>query len=513
MSPNQSTIFTALQAMSDGVALFDADDRLVFCNDRFKQFVTPIADKLVPGLSWREGCAAAWDAGLAPVDRADREAWIEERGHQHRAGDQTVERQLGADRWVRVSDRSLTSGELVTVISDITSQKQAELALLESRERFRAFAEIASDFFFEQDAALRISFVSARLQALTGLPESEVLGHTAEALLRRWLDPRSPTFQRFRRAQITHAPFEGVTLALPRDDGILLHLRLSGQPVLDQAGAFAGFRGVGFDVTQETLNKQRLEDALAEAESAARAKSAFLATVSHELRTPLTSIHGVLSLMHGGALGDLSEAQRRMVKTALDNSERLSALVNDLLDLEKLQAGKLSLDLEPLALDDLLTAVVGNFQAQALNAGIQLVRSKTETPEATALVVQADRRRLEQVMGNLLSNALKFSERGQLVVVGIAAVGRFARLYVSDQGRGILASERTRIFMPFQVLDSADNRKKGGAGLGLSISKVIVEAHGGRIDFDSRPGVETTFYVDLPPFEKQQTPIGRKQDA
>ncbi|MCG8511479.1 MAG: transporter substrate-binding domain-containing protein [Rhodospirillales bacterium] len=225
-----------------------------------------------------------------------------------------------------------------------------------------------------------------------------------------------------------------------------------------------------------------------------RMKDEFVSTVSHELRTPLTSIKGSLGLVAGGALGGLPGKARDMVDVAYRNADRLIALVNDILDIEKLDSGRMAFEFETLNLSSLVRETIDANIGLASQHGVEFILAD----QAPDTAVRGDDSRLAQVISNLLSNAAKFSDEGGRVEVSIACQNGTARVSVADQGRGIPDEFREHVFERFAQADAADDREKGGTGLGLSISKSIIEKHGGAIDFDSRAGVGTTFYFTLP---------------
>jgi len=227
---------------------------------------------------------------------------------------------------------------------------------------------------------------------------------------------------------------------------------------------------------------------------AEQAKDEFISTVSHELRTPLTSIAGSLGLLNAGAAGAMPDRATRLVSIAESNSRRLVRLINELLDIEKIQAGKLVLDLHNLDLTELVQRAVEGVSGLTEEFKISFAFDADPQP----IPVSGDADRLVQVVTNLLSNAAKFSPRDGRVEVTVAKVDGRARIAVRDHGPGIPVEFRDRIFGKFAQADSSDTRQKGGTGLGLAISREIVERHGGRIWFDSTPGEGATFFVELP---------------
>ncbi len=251
-------------------------------------------------------------------------------------------------------------------------------------------------------------------------------------------------------------------------------------------------------VEQRTADLQR---AVEEARQANRVKSEFLSTVSHELRTPLTAIGGSIGLLSGGALGSLAPEVMALLQIAQKNSQRLSQLINDLLDVEKLLAGKLHFDMLPHELMPIVEQAVTENQSYAEQ--FQVVYSLTE--HAEGLSVEVDALRLHQVLANLLSNAAKFSPAGGVVEVGVRSLGEHVRVFVRDRGLGIPPAFQGRVFEKFAQADASDVRQKGGTGLGLAISRELVERMGGRIGFETVPGQGTCFYFDLPVWQSTPT--------
>ncbi|WP_239190909.1 Tar ligand binding domain-containing protein [Candidatus Nitrotoga sp. HW29] len=223
-------------------------------------------------------------------------------------------------------------------------------------------------------------------------------------------------------------------------------------------------------------------------------KSEFISTVSHELRTPLTSIRGALGLVTSGMAGELPLQAKMLVDIAHKNSERLILLVNDILDMEKIEAGKMDIHCEPVELMPLLHQAL---EANCAYGGQFNVSYELEN-DVPGIMVNVDANRLMQVLANLLSNAAKFSFAGDKVIIAVIVNNNRVRVTVKDHGSGIAEPFRSQIFQKFAQSDSSDTRKKGGTGLGLSITRAIVEKMGGMIGFSSEPNVLTTFFVEFP---------------
>ena len=222
-------------------------------------------------------------------------------------------------------------------------------------------------------------------------------------------------------------------------------------------------------------------------------KSDFVATVTHELRTPLTSIGGALGLLKGGGGGALNERAQRLITIAHDNANRLIRLVNDILDIEKIESGKMPFDIREIDLKAAVSASIEANRSYAAKFGAHISLSAPMTPT----LVSADRDRLEQVFTNLLSNAAKFSPPEGTVRVTISPNGPFFRVTIADEGPGIPEEFRDQVFAKFAQADYASNRAKGGTGLGLSIVREIVERLGGEVSFETEIDKGTRFHVDL----------------
>ncbi|SLJ86304.1 ATP-binding protein [Novosphingobium mathurense] len=223
-------------------------------------------------------------------------------------------------------------------------------------------------------------------------------------------------------------------------------------------------------------------------------KSEFVSTVSHELRTPLTSIAGSLGLLSGGAAGELGERAGRLISIAQSNANRLVRLINDILDIEKMESGRMPFHNSELDLSAALATSIEENRSFSDGYGVKLALQAPQVP----VWVRADADRLAQVFANLMSNAIKFSPNGGTVSVTVSPGARYHRVSFTDEGHGIPEEFRSRIFGKFAQADSSDTRQKGGTGLGLSIVREIVQRLGGKVSFDSQLNKGTSFHVDLP---------------
>ncbi len=390
--------------------------------------------------------------------------------------------------WLNISSQPLfRPGQpkpygVVSSFRDITAWKEADQSLKKERNLLATVIQGSTEAIYVKDRQGRFLLANSVYLGLLGLPMEEVIGHTTEEL---WPQEANATFRITDELVINTGKSQRVEVSVTDSQGQLHIFLTTKDPYRDSQSNIVGIIGISRDITSR--------------KQAENLKSDFVAVVSHELRTPLTSIMGSLGLLTSGAAGTLPEQANLMVNIAYRNSERLLGLINDILDFEKIGAGKTDFDFKTL---NLLTLVEGNLvinQPLARQYNVALLL-ECELP-LEQLVVMADQTRLGQVLINLLSNAIKFSPVGGEVKVTITTSQKSLRVTVSDQGPGIPIEFRNQIFNKFAQADSSSTRRIGGTGLGLSIAKAIIENHGGEIGFNSKVGQGSAFFFDLPIFE------------
>lgn len=393
----------------------------------------------------------------------------------------------GSYRWLLWHATSnIEDQRIYAVAHDDTPRRNAEeraqeaLAEVSDREaRLSAVVSTAVDAIITIDARGIIETVNPAVEKLFGYTASELVGQNVRMLMasgdRNKHDQYIANYFATGNRKIIGI---GREVLAQRKDGRSFPVELAVSEM--RIGNEPMFTGILRDVSE----RKKIE----------RMKSEFVATVSHELRTPLTSIRGSLGLLASGRMGELSGEASEMIQIAMNNSERLVRLVNDILDVEKIESGRLEFRLTPIDLSKAVQEAIENNSGFASQQGARIA-VRAEVPE---LVVRADPDRLEQVLTNLLSNALKFSPDGGLVDVSVLHDGDRARVVVRDRGPGIPQEFRSRIFQRFAQADSSDTRKSAGTGLGLSIAKAIVERLGGVIGFEDADGGGTQFFFELP---------------
>lgn len=350
---------------------------------------------------------------------------------------------------------------------------ERERSLKQSEQRYKTILETATDAFFLHD--INGQFVDVNKEACNSLGYSrdELLnlkvfdvevGQDPELLKELW-----PKLEKGENIRVdgVHRRKDGSTFPVEVGVGIVY---MNNETLLSVLAR---------DVTE----RQRIDNM----------KNEFISTVSHELRTPLTSIRGALGLVSGGASGDISDEAKEILTIASRNSERLLSLINDILDISKIESGEMTFNFETAELTPLIEQAIIDNSAYAEQYGIKF----KITDKIDKLKVKVDKERFLQVMANLLSNAAKFSSSGGVVEVACIQYEDGCRISVSDHGLGIPESFKDKVFDKFTQNDSSDTRQKGGTGLGLNITKFIVEKHGGNISYISKENSGTTFYVDL----------------
>lgn len=410
-----------------------------------------------------------------------------------------------------------SKGEIMgymAVIRDISAFKALEGRLRESRARLQAVIDGIDYAIFAADADGILRLVNRGTERILGYSVADLVGRPVTEMAGRFADPgelraRASRLSKHYGRMVND--MELISLPLPDDgpfgqewshtrpDGSAITLAFSVYALKDDDGHPSGIVALARDVTQ----LKALE----------RMKSEFISTVSHELRTPLTSIRGALSLVSGGAAGEMPEGMREMIAIAYRNSERLVHIINDILDIDKIESGQMNLFRKPLELTGFLKSALETNRPYGDKYGVRFAPGSLPGDAW----VMADPDRLMQVMSNLLSNAAKFSPAASEVVVSAEPCGRGFRISVRDQGPGISESFHDRVFEKFAQAEGTDSRRHEGTGLGLNITRKLVEAMGGAIGFETKIGKGTTFWFEMPsasvvPPEPRGAPVAASAD-
>jgi PAS domain S-box-containing protein len=339
-------------------------------------------------------------------------------------------------------------------------------------------ANLPDAIYFKDTQRRYTALNAAECRMLGAEREGDVLGKTADDFLpperaRRWRIAEE-------RMLKTGQPLVDTVAQVAEADGRLRWYSVTEAPLRSRSGEILGLVGISRDITERKLDEQLRDE--------------FISTVSHELRTPLTSIAGSLGLVAGGAAGQLPPNAVNLVKIARSNCERLVRLVNDMLDMERIESGRLEVKPEPVNVRLIAAEAIDANRGFADKYGVTL-RLDSGGEDSTVL---SDPDWLAQIMTNLLSNAIKFSPKGGEVTVAVDSGGSDVGISVRDHGPGVPEEFRERIFEKFVHVDASDAREKGGTGLGLSIVKGIVERLGGKVACLPAPGHGTIFRITLP---------------
>ena len=403
-----------------------------------------------------------------------------------------------ADRYVALENHNRDElGEMVEALNALL-QQVASLRLRERREneqRFKDFANAASDWFWEMDETLHFSYFSPRFEKVTGVSPAALLGRTWRAFSD--VSILSEADSQYVEALRSHMPFRNFEFSYRRSDGEISYQSANGNPIFNEKGRFMGYRGTGRDVTASHLAGEQLRVAKEQAEAANRAKSEFLANMSHELRTPLNAINGFSELMISSV--EATPGADKLVGYAKDINEsgqHLLQVINDILDLSKIEAGKLELYEDTLDVAVLLKSCMTIMNERIQERGLTFT---CDIPEES-FYLWGDERKLKQILINLLSNAVKFTPEGGSVTLEVSDSDDYSVSFkVIDSGIGMSPASIPQIMEPFTQVDSKLNRKYEGTGLGLPLTKALVELHGGRLELTSQLGEGTIALVCLPP--------------
>jgi PAS domain S-box-containing protein len=387
------------------------------------------------------------------------------------SGDPSFALALSDQRHDAIGELTETFRQMAVTIAE------RERALRSADQRARLLIESAASAIVTFDSAGRIENINRAAAKLLAYSPHELAGHELSLLLSEFSTPQ-PGWEGATHASEEDSEFgSAVETSVRQKDGTLVPIHLSIAAV--RFGGRRLFIAVMTDLT--------------DIKKAAEAKDHFVSIVSHELRTPLTAIQGALALMRSEVTGELTQKARAMVTIAHANVERLLRIINDILDLERVKAGKLDYEFATVHLASLLDEVVEANQTFAAQFDVNVMLAPVPM-----LSVHGDAGRLTQALTNLLSNAIKASEDGGSVVIDTKTLRDSVRVSITDQGMGISPEMRGRIFEDFVQYEQPAGREKSGSGLGLGIARSIIRDHGGTLDFVSQVGRGTTFFLDLP---------------
>ena len=379
------------------------------------------------------------------------------------------------------------------LIAHSRSLERSEATLRQSEARCRDFALTSSDWFWETDEKHRFTYLSDHIRAFGQDPQTRIGRTRTELAIDVVSEPAK--WQEHLTVLDRHEPFRDFVYKRKIGDDPERMISVSGNPFFDEAGRFLGYRGTARDFTEKVLAERALHEAKAAAEAANVAKSQFLANMSHELRTPLNAILGFSEVLENGIAGPLQSRQAEYVGLIRQSGEHLLHLINEILDLARIDAGKLDLHeevIEPSKLVDNAIALVRD------RAAAGLLKLSVDIEDVPPLM--ADRTRLTEILLNLLSNAIKFTELGGAINVLVRRTEEGgAAFVVRDDGSGMTEAEIEIALERFGQVDGGLARRHEGSGLGLPLARKLAELHGGSLTLHSEKGRGTTATVVLPP--------------
>jgi PAS domain S-box-containing protein len=487
----------ALEGSGDGVWNRDIRTDEVLYSRRYKEMLGYAEDEFADR---RE----EWETRIHPEDRAhvmaELQAYLDGRSAEY-AIEFRMRCKDGSWKWllargVVVSrDAEGRPLRMIGTHSDISARKRQQEALARANERLDLALQGSRLAIWDADVASGRLYLSAGWAEMLGETPQETYADAARMFEIVHPDDRARVQSMKVAALKGISPEYHVEHRVRTRDGGWKWILSHGQVVSrDASGRALRMTGTNADITA----RKEIE----------RMKNEFISVVSHELRTPLSSIVGSLGLLTG--MPQLREDVRVLVRVARDNSQRLVRLINDILDVEKLDSDMLQIRLEPIELEALLASAIQANQGYAQQFGVGMALTHSCGPTW----VNANSDRLMQVMANLLSNAAKFSPRGARVEVRLEQTHDAIRVSVADTGPGIPDDFKPRVFDRFAQADGSTARRRGGTGLGLAICRMIIDKLGGTIDFSSAPGAGATFYFELPVYAQAAArPHGQERRA
>jgi signal transduction histidine kinase/DNA-binding response OmpR family regulator len=524
----EQQLIDAIEAISEGFVLFDRDDRYVLTNTTYREMVPPIVDLLVPGTPYETILRIGVERGIFAVE-GDPEQWVGRTLEWHRATGEPLERQRPDGRWTRLTERRTRGGGIAGIRSDITALKQTEAALKATQQQLIDAIESISEGFVLFDRDDRYVLTNSNYRHLyPGIADLCEPGAAFETVMRANIERNLHEF----------GP-EGGEAWLRR---LLEWHRACGEPMeqqlksgrwvraVERRTSDGGIVGIRTDITAvkqaEAALRQQVTDleearlqltamaadlaaARDAAEAANRTKSEFLANMSHEVRTPMNGIIGMNSLL---LKTKLTAEQQEYAVAVHDSAEALLTVINDILDISKLEAGKVELEAIDFDLVDTVESAVGLFGPKANEKGIDL--GVLIEPAARA-GFRGDPTRLRQILLNLVGNAVKFTDQGSvsLEVGPVPSRGSGLcrlRFEVADTGIGMSDEARAKLFRKFSQADGSITRRFGGTGLGLAVAKQLVELMGGDIGVETNLGQGSRFWFEIPMATAASPTIGRR---
>jgi PAS domain S-box-containing protein len=478
----------ALESIDLGFSIYDADDRLVLVNSAFRSMFEGMEHFLVPGTKFEDVARA----GAVANNMEDVEGFVAKRLEMRKNCElaRTIETRPGV--WKYINESKSQDGGIVTVWTDVSQIKEQEQALRETESRF-------SIAFHSSPLLMSISRLSDggyvevndKFMEMTGYSREELLanGGTEVSVMED-----AQTENKIRSKLMRGQEIDDMEIVMQRKNGELFEVLISGD-IVEVAGE-QSILIIGMDFSSHRRLENSLITAKNEAEFANRTKSEFLANMSHELRTPLNAVIGFSEFLANETFGPLGDPRyAEYIGDIRDSGTHLLNLINEILDVAKVEAGKMELRENEVDLDDMVLRGIRSVEGRAHKSGLTI--SGTVTPDLPFL--RCDETKFRQILINVLNNAVKFTDKGGEIEVfgGLNEEGEM-EIQVKDTGIGIAEEDMEDVFRVFGQAESSMDRRFEGAGLGLPLTKALVELHGGDFRLESELGVGTTVFISFP---------------
>ncbi|MBT7942414.1 MAG: PAS domain S-box protein, partial [Alphaproteobacteria bacterium] len=488
---SESLLSTAIETIPDGFAIFDAEDRLVRSNSKFRHLFSRSVDLLAPGRHIKHILREGAKRGEYEDAFGREDEWVAEQLEAWKEDRDTYELHLGSEQWIEATDRLLPHGGHISIRTDISDRKKAEQERRESRKLLQSLTDNLPVFVSLKDAEGRFQFVNQLFEKWTGIGRNFIVGKTVHDI---YPEDQAVQFDIEDREVIDGGTATSREKDLLYPDGETRSVISTRFPIFTSTGAVNGLGTINFDITERKKAEQAMLDAKAEAEKANDAKSEFLSSMSHELRTPLHAILGFGQMLETDTSSPLTQIQERCVNRIMKGGRHLLELINGVLDLAKIEVGHVEMSIEDVSAPEVVEECLDMIRNLADARNIKII------PPASKqgfYLVRADRTRLHQVMLNLLSNAVKYNREGGAITVEILETpeGKLS-IHITDTGEGIPEDQMDKLFEPFNRL-SAEKTEIEGTGIGLTVTKQLVELMGGAITFESEVGTGSTVSVEF----------------
>lgn len=479
----------AIENIGDGLAIYDKDDRLILCNTPYLEMFTPIKDVLVPGMRYKDILNIGLERGFYPPKEQDADVWLRTRLEMRKEIKASREERLNDGSWILVRESQTKDGYRVSIRTDITQIRLRENRL---RQLYRAVNQSAS-MVWVADYQGSIEYVNKRFIVETGYEMDEILGKSPNLFTGG--ETKELQYRDIWKTISKGAVWRG-EINRQRKNGDLFWVLSNVSPIEDSNGVVTHYVAIEDDVTKRRETEESLLLAKDEAVLANKSKTEFLMNMSHELRTPLNHIIGFSDILKAQPLDKLQQEKfDQYLGCIFEAGNHLLETVNAIMEAAQMDAGTVELIKKDFNPTDLIAACSTSLDGRMRTANVYFQGVISDKIS----IIHGDDIRLQQVLFNLLTNAIKFSKSGDTIVLTARPIeNNIYEFAVKDTGAGIASNKQKDIFTLFEQADSSLTRRHQGMGLGLALAKHLTDLHGGHLSFESTEGVGSTFFVRIP---------------